>query len=157
MLWVAVACIVTVVGVYLWGQARRRAGQREIYELASRVQAQRERQSSDHPDLGFAAKGFAAIALMKANAVAVDLHDAEYALAENARKEGATLHQALSLRWGGVQAIHTDPQLYSMAVAAAEDAGSADRYHHGAAAHLAMVLHQCPEDFATFRAHMRGF
>lgn len=155
MLWIGLAAAVIACGAYLLRQSAKRRMQRDFRDLVDRAEALNASREAAKPDLMFAARGFAAVALLKANGMDVDLHDAERSLAEKALQDGATVQQALSLRWGGVQAIHTEPELYSMAVAAAEEIGSTDRYHHGAAAHLAMVMDQHPGDYADFVAYVQ--
>ena len=155
MVWGLLVLGVIGVGVYLAARVNQRRKERGFREVVEQVEALRLSRNTPSPDLKYAARGFAAIAVMKANEVEVDLHQAEYRLAEQALQEGATKYQALSLRWGGVQAIHTEPELYSMAVEAAKDAGSDDAYHHGALAHLAMVIDQQPKEFSDFMAYLQ--
>lgn len=155
MIWIAAFLGAALLGLLLIREAGRRQSRADVLEIMERVAARPVASPSLEPDMAFASRGFAAIALMKANSIEVDLHDAEYALAERAMRDGATLHQAMSLRWGGVQAIHAEGADYADAVGAAESAGSNDRYHHGALAYLRSALNDWPAGFADFCAQMK--
>lgn len=107
-----------------------------------------------NPDLTFASKGFSSLALMRAYDIEVNLHDAERRLAEVELDKGCTNHQAMSMRWGGVQAIHSDLELYSAGVEAAKEVGSKEPYVDGARCYLATVLAQFPTEFQSFMEYM---
>jgi hypothetical protein len=109
---------------------------------------------SDKPDMYFAGRAFAQVALMRANNIDIDLHDVEKRLAEAELEKGCTVHQALSMRWGGVQAIHADLAMYSDSVEVAQNGHRAEPYVDGGMAYLAMVLHQCPSEFQSFKQYL---
>lgn len=109
---------------------------------------------SDRPDMYFAGRAFAQVALMRANDIGIDLHDVEQRLAEAEMEKGCTAHQALSMRWGGVQAIHADLAMYSAGVEVAQNSHRAEPYVDGGIAYLAMVLHQCPSEFQSFKQYL---
>lgn len=124
------------------------------FNSAKPVLVQRGETPDQRPELHSAAKGFARISFLKTKRTGVDLHKAEHDYAESALDRGATEHQALSMRWGGVQAIHADYGLYRHAVNAARDAGSKDWYHDGAVVYLTHVLVEAPSEFANFKEYL---
>lgn len=68
------------------------------------------------PDFNFAAMGFVQVAITRKYGPHTDLHKLERAYAAELRAEGCTLEQALSARWGGVEAIFDDMVLFDLAV-----------------------------------------
>lgn len=115
------------------------------------------------PDLDYAAKGFAAVALARANNLDVDLHVMELRNAERLLDEGATVEQAMSARWGGAYAIHCNLDEYARSVDAYEQTAKAheaitdltdNKYEAGAKLLLIMALSQEPAEYERFLRHI---
>lgn len=70
------------------------------------------------PDLHFAAKGYLQIAITRKHMPNVDLHTIESGYANELLEQGCSVEQALSARWGGVRAIHDEPENFEDAVEA---------------------------------------
>ena len=68
------------------------------------------------PDFEFAAKGFVQVAITRRYSQHIDLHKLERGYAAELMDEGCTLEQALSARWGGVEAIHDDLVLFDLGI-----------------------------------------
>ncbi|MES3043733.1 hypothetical protein [Sphingomonas faeni] len=70
------------------------------------------------PDLHFAAKGYLQIAITRKHMPNANLHAIESGYAKELLDEGCSTEQALSARWGGVRAIHDEPENFDDAVEA---------------------------------------
>jgi hypothetical protein len=74
------------------------------------------------PDLRFAAKGYLQIAITRKYMPNVDLHKIESGYANELLEQGCSVEQALSARWGGVRAIHDEPESFDDAIDAMREA-----------------------------------
>ncbi len=120
------------------------------------------------PDLHFAAKGYLQIAVARKYMSDVDLHTIESGYADGLLKQGCSIEQALSARWGGVRAIHDEPESFDDAVDAMratrretgmpdemKDKAEAEKMYLAAAlcvVTLASVL--VPQDYPEFRNYV---
>lgn len=109
---------------------------------------------AEYPDMNYAGKAFAQVALMRANDIDFDLHEAEQRLAEAELDKGCTVHQALSMRWGGVQAIHADLFMFSDGVEVAKSANRPEPFLDSAKSYLAIIIDQCPTEFSSFKQYL---
>jgi hypothetical protein len=105
------------------------------------------------PDFYFAAKGYVQVAITKDQAPHIDLHKLELGYANDLLEEGCTVEQALSARWGGVQAIHDDLTLFALAIRKgkeeAAEAGLLPESNNDAARAIHRKIFQCAGDFAV--------
>lgn len=123
------------------------------------------RATSRKPNMVSASKAFAAIALVRANNVDVDLHALEIAQAEAVLTNGGTEEEALSARWGGVYGIDADLGLYQGYVANYVEAYEATKrelgrepagvdpktkFYMAATMYLAQVLAEQPDEYERF-------
>jgi len=60
------------------------------------------------PEIEFAALGFAQVAITRRHAPEINLYALERGIGEELLREGCSLEQALSARWGGAYAITAD-------------------------------------------------
>lgn len=104
------------------------------------------------PDFDFAAKGFVQVAITRKHAQHIDLHKLERGHAAELRDEGCTLEQALSARWGGVEAIHDDMVLFDLAFRRgkeeATEAGILPQSNEEAGKAVYRAIYQMAADFA---------
>lgn len=70
------------------------------------------------PDIHYAAKGYAMVAISRRHAPHIDLHKLERGYADELLLEGCTSNQALSARWGGAYAIADDLSTFDDALSA---------------------------------------
>ena len=98
----------------------------------------------------------------------VDLHAIESGYADELLEQGCSFEQALSARWGGVRAIHDEPENFNEAIEAMretrretgmpdkmQDKAEAERMYLAAAlgvVTLASVL--VPQDYPDFRKYI---
>lgn len=73
------------------------------------------------PDFEFAARGFAQVAITRLHAPQIDLHSLELGFAEELLREGCSVEQAMSARWGGTYAITADLREFREAIEAFKD------------------------------------
>lgn len=122
------------------------------------------------PDMSFAAKSYAHIALMRMNNSNADFHAVLEARASSMRADGATEHQVLSALWGGHYGIDAELDMIRANAREYVDAfektkiatGSShlnveqgpSSFHMAATKHLALVMVDAPQEFERFLAHM---
>jgi hypothetical protein len=131
---------------------RNRAAQRARSQ--SPALATSDNQRTGAPDMQFAGRAFVQIALMRGNNLAVDLHAAEQKLALAETKKGCTEHQALSARWGGVQAIHADLSMFSAGIDVFKEANAPEPYLSSAIGYLTLVMNDAPSEFVRFKTYI---
>lgn len=156
----SIALIAAVWGLLVYQRrvdAQRREGFSEFVSMAEAASQRKSRQ----PDMASASKAFAAIALVRANNVNVDLHALEMAQAEAVLKSGGTEEQALSARWGGVYGIDADLDLFQSGVLAYEETrremarGPTDedpktKFYASATLYLSRMLAENPDEYERF-------
>lgn len=119
------------------------------------------------PDLPFAAKGYAQVAVTRRYAPHIELHKLERGFAEELLDEGCTREQALSARWGGSYAIADDISTFDDALVSFKqtmaEAGrtsfhtkeEASKAYHTAALLVMSLVHATePEEYGRFLAHI---
>ena len=76
---------------------------------------------SAEPDIEFAARGFVQVAITRQHAPQIDLHSLERGFAEELLREGCSVGQAMSARWGGAYAITAEPSEFLAAIEVFKD------------------------------------
>lgn len=148
-------------GLFLLYKARIDAHRREGFNEFMTMAAAASQRKSRKPDMASASKAFAAIALVRANNVDVDLHALEMAQAEAVLKSGGTEEQALSARWGGVYGIDADLDLFQSGVSAYEETKQEmgrgptgedpkTKFYASATLYLSRVLAENPDEYERF-------
>jgi hypothetical protein len=135
----------------------RRGVQRPVFRKAA----------DPDPDLQFAAKGYAQVAITRRHAPQIDLHSLERGFAEELLSEGCTMDQALSARWGGAYAISDPLSDFDQAIVAYKETATerglpfnrckedAARMYDVAAALVIATAHVAdPREYGRFLRHI---
>lgn len=124
------------------------------------------------PDMFFAAKSFAHIALMRMNKSSADFQAVLKTRSQSMRENGATEQQVLSALWGGHYGIDADLEMirknmrdYVDAFEATKLATGAkeltieqgpSKLHMAATKHLALIMADAPGEFERFIAYVKA-
>ena len=119
------------------------------------------------PDMAFAARGFAAVALATNDTPRDELYAIADGCAEPMLDAGCTTLQALSARWGGVTAIDADISLYKIYIQSYVEVMNEERlkfsrhkdspsnkFHMGATTYLAHIIADAPAEFERYLKYM---
>jgi hypothetical protein len=135
----------------------RRAGMAALWEAAARASTSTIRQ----PELTFATRGFARVAIVKAANVDTDLANIARSEASEFRKAGCSNEQELSALWGGIVAANANHELLNNFLISYDDATAhipngevsshpLARYEGAGSLYLTLQLRQAPDDFERF-------
>lgn len=154
---------VAAFGLYLAYRANRDRQRLETFQVLTEASMRGSPAPARQPDMTFAARGFVAVALVRANQPDADLNALERTVAERMLEAGCSLDQALSARWGGVTAMEADLRLFSAGIAAYEETcretGHTDddpktKYQVGATVYLGHVMADAPGEYERFRRYV---
>ena len=169
MAWIVFAALL-VFGMYLWKRNQSRKSAQGFFDkMTERTLSSRTGRVEAGPDLAFAAKGYAQVAVTRRNAPHLELHTLERGFAEGLLNEGCTREQALSARWGGSYAIADDLGMFDDALVAyketraeagrvgfqtKEDASQA--YYSAALMVMSLVHTMEPREYGRFLKHINA-
>ncbi len=119
------------------------------------------------PDMAYAARGFAAVALVRAHCVDVDLNALADSYANSLYDDGCSELHAISAQWGGVTSKGADLIVYEnmietyvdlmndeQRVIPSDKTDPRSRFNMAASTYLAAVMATAPNEFERFLKHI---
>ncbi|RYG26251.1 MAG: hypothetical protein EON93_21585 [Burkholderiales bacterium] len=175
LIWVIVVVLVGMFGavmVAVIGNDYANVSREPRFAEAVGNSGERNGDAPRKPDMSFAARAYARVAMMRVNNIEADFHALEAAHARIMREGGATEHEVLSALWGGAYGMDVDLNTFRSNVKDHVDAfedtkrelgrtppNSDDpkiKFNMAATAHLALVMADKPNEYERFLAYMKS-